>query len=146
MNAHEDMRGEAVRARAAEVAQRFGLRMLVLYGSRARGRDPAPAPDSDVDVAVLGCLRERFFDCLDAVAGIFPQLEVDLARFEDADPLFRYEIMRDAVLLAGDEDLFCEYRAYAFRDFVDSADLRALEEALHRKRMKRIAEALDAPA
>ena len=60
-------------------------------------------------------------------------LPLDMARIESAGALFRHEIMRVAILLYGDPDLFCEYRAYAYRDFVDSADLLALEETLFLK-------------
>ena len=45
----------------AAVCRELGLRLLVLYGSRATGTPP-PTPDSDLDLAVLGahCSRERF--------------------------------------------------------------------------------------
>ncbi len=43
--------------------------------------------------------------------------------------------MRAGVLLWGDVDDFLEYKVFAYRDFVDSADLRELEEALFRKKM-----------
>ncbi|MCG6867598.1 MAG: hypothetical protein LJE91_02380 [Gammaproteobacteria bacterium] len=46
--------------------------------------------------------------------------------------------MQSGRLLDGDPDLFCEYRAYAYRDFVDSADLFALEQTLFEKKMARI--------
>jgi len=39
-----------------------------------------------------------------------------------------------------------EYRAFAFRDFVDSGDLRALERRLSEKKLERIKEILGAPA
>jgi hypothetical protein len=45
----------------------------------------------------------------------------------------------------GDPDLFFDYRAFAFRDFVDSADLRRLEHALFRRKMAWIGKQLDAP-
>ena len=118
------------------LARALGLRLVVLFGSWARGR-PAPGPASDVDVAVLGC-AQRSWDCYRKLARAFDLVDLDLVRLEDADPLFRHEIMRDGVLLYGDPDLFADYRAYAYRDFVDSADLRALEDTLFRKKMARL--------
>lgn len=130
--------------RLADVAAEFGLRLVVLYGSRARGR---ARPDSDWDIAVAGCPAERLRALYDALQGALPDSAVsDLVRLEDADPLFRQEIMHDAILLYGDPDLFCEYRAFAFRDFVDSGDLFALESALLRRKLARLKERLDAAA
>ena len=54
--------------------------------------------------------------------------------------------MHEGVLLWGDPVLFSEYRAYAYRDFTDAADLFALERALFAKKMKRLEEELrDSP-
>lgn len=129
----------------AAAAQDYGLRLVVLYGSRAEGR---AMPDSDLDIAIMGCPNERFWDCYDALGEVFSSvsLNLDLVRLESADALFRHEIMRVAVLLYGDPDLFYDYRAYAYRDFVDSADLFALEAGLSRKKMARIEKQLhDSP-
>ena len=127
--------------RLAAAAQKLGLRLVVLYGSRATQR-PEPTPESDVDIAVLGCQAEKFWDCYMALSETLGKLSLDMVRIEDADALFRHEIMRVGVLLYGDPDLFCEYRAYAYRDFVDSADLLALEEALFQRKMAHIKEHL----
>lgn len=118
---------------------------MVLFGSHARGR-PVPGPDSDVDIAIYGCPRERYWECYKAVAQAFEGAQLDLVRLEDADPLFRHEIMQAGILLEGDADLFCEYRAYAYRDFTDSADLFALEQTLFKKKMARMRKQLhDSP-
>lgn len=127
--------------RLAEVARRLGLRLVVLYGSHATRR-PEPSPESDVDIAVLGCHADKFWECYMALSEALGPLPLDMVRIEDADALFRHEIMRAAILLYGDPDLFCEYRAYAYRDFVDSADLLALEEALFQRKMAHIKERL----
>lgn len=117
-----------------QVAHEYGLRLVVLFGSWARRR-PAPGPDSDIDIAVLGCSRDAYWECFKALSAVFPEYALDLVRLEEADPLLRHEIMQGSVLLWGDADVYCEYRAYAYRDFTDSADLFALERALHKKKM-----------
>jgi len=130
--------------RLASVAAEFGLRLVVLFGSHAR-RSPPPGPASDVDVAVLGCERKHFWKCHEALSEALSTHDLDLVRIEDADPLFRYEILSVGRLLLGDPDFFLDYRAFAFRDFTDSADLRRLEHALFRRKMTWIGEQLDAP-
>jgi predicted nucleotidyltransferase len=47
------------RQRLPEVAAQFGLRLVLLFGSFARGQ---ARPDSDCDIAVAGCPPDRFWD------------------------------------------------------------------------------------
>ena len=124
----------------AQVCRRLGVEMVVAFGSRVTGR-PVPRPESDLDLALLGG-QASLESCLEELGHVFPRHELDLVRLDRADPLLRYEIMRSAVLLHGDPDLYCEYNAYAYRDFIDSADLRQLEDRLFRLKMDRIRETL----
>ena len=66
---------------------------------------------------------------------VFPAYLLDLALLGRADPLFRYEIFRQGIMLYGDLDDFYEYKIFATRSFMDASDLRALEEVLFKKRM-----------
>jgi predicted nucleotidyltransferase len=126
----------------------LGLRSIVLFGSFARG-EPPPGPESDIDLAIA-CDRARarpsIWDLQREFDHIFPDRSVDIVFLADADPLFRWEIVAEGVLLAGDPLAFLEYRAFAFRDFQDSADLRALERILFEKRMAFIRQRLHAAA
>lgn len=133
-------------ARVESACRELGLTMLVAYGSRACGRS---TPESDLDLALLGPGPrnwERLSTCLRRLGEVFPDYSLDLTFLSDADPLFRWEVMREGVLLFGDPLTFLEYRAFAYKDFVDSADLRRVEQALFRKRMDWIREQLHAPA
>ncbi|MGH8434808.1 MAG: type VII toxin-antitoxin system MntA family adenylyltransferase antitoxin [Pseudomonas sp.] len=117
--------------------------MLVLFGSRATG-SPPPHAESDVDLAIAfgAGSRADFWACQSALSELLPHQSIDLVVLNDADPLFRWEIMREGVLLWGDVDDFLELRAYAHRDFVDSADLRALERILSERKLARLREQL----
>jgi predicted nucleotidyltransferase len=137
---------DAKRLEAA--CERLGLTLLVAYGSRA-GAAREPRPDSDLDLALsLPGPRgwARLSDCLRALGEVFQDYALDAVFLSDADPLFRWEIMREGKLLYGDPLEFLEYRAFAYKDFVDSADLRRVEAALFRKRMDWIREQLHAAA
>ncbi len=84
--------------------------------------------------------------CLCALGRVFGDYALDAVPLGEADPLFRWEIMRDGRLLFGDPIRFLEYRAFVYKDFIDSADLRCVEAALFRKRMDWIREQLHAAA
>lgn len=129
------------RQQLEKTCQKLGFRLVVLFGSRATGKPP-PGPDSDVDLAVLGMTEQKLWECYQTLAAAFPGYTLDLTSLRAADPLFRHEIMSGSILLHGDLELFYDYRAYAYRDFIDSADLRRLEEALFKKKMAYIAEQL----
>ncbi|MGQ0814266.1 MAG: type VII toxin-antitoxin system MntA family adenylyltransferase antitoxin [Gemmatimonadota bacterium] len=127
-------------ARLNAVCMRLGLRLLVLFGSRAHGV-PMPHQDSDCDLALVLAEPEsavRFWDYHAALAELFPELTLDLVFVQRADPLFRWEILNSGILLCGEPDDFLELRAFAYRDFVDSADLRALERTLSEKKLAHI--------
>ncbi|MGH7461136.1 MAG: type VII toxin-antitoxin system MntA family adenylyltransferase antitoxin [Longimicrobiales bacterium] len=130
-----------------ECCARLGLRMVVLFGSRATG-SPPPQSDSDLDLAIafVNGQRREFWDCHDALAELFPGQSLDLVFLSDADPLFRWEILSEGVLLWGDVDDFLEMRAFAYRDFHDSADLRALERTLSMKKLAHIRQQLGSPS
>ena len=127
------------------VCDDLGLKLVVLFGSRATGTPP-PTPESDLDLAVWAGTRLDFWACRKALADVFDGYRLDLALLERADPLFRHEIMRAGRCLWGDADRFADYRAFAYRAFVDAADLRALEDVLFRKKMAHLGRVLDGAA
>ncbi len=130
------------------VSQRLGVRTVVLFGSFSTG-SPPPGRDSDVDLAV-SCSADRSRPSLWALYReldpIFVGRTLDIVFLADADPLFRWEILAEGALLHGDPIEFLETRAIAFRDFVDSADLRALERTLFEKKIAFIRRRLNAAA
>lgn len=134
-------------AKLAAACRELGLTMLVAYGSRAGGASMAPGPDSDLDLALLGpglSSWARMSACLAALGEVFRAYPIDAVFLGEADPLFRWEIMRAGRLLFGDPIRYLEYRAFAYKDFIDSADLRRVEAVLFRKRMDWIREQLHA--
>lgn len=137
------------RERLQKEASQHGIEFIVLFGSRASGK--THREESDFDVAVLtesgrdihsslGYYSEILFFLVD-VLGI-PDRKLDLANMNSANPLFRYEIVSGGTLLFGNQNDYDEYRAFAFKDFVDAKPLFSLERFLINKRQKLFKEAL----
>lgn len=125
-----------------DIGMAYDLRFIILHGSYAFG---TPRHDSDTDIAFLGNHRPSF-DALLAIHGALGEVfgdtqerELDVKELHGADPLFRYEVTRAGALLYGDQTAYDEFRAYAFRDYMESKDLRELEFALLKKSMNAIA-------
>lgn len=128
----------AQRKKLALMGKQHHLLFIILHGSYAKGTAKS---GSDLDIAVLGRRPISGDDLLKlytALAGVFgdsAERELDVKTLHHVDPLFRYQVVRDGVLLYGDRTAFNEFKAYAFRAFMDSYDLRNLEEKLLRKRL-----------
>lgn len=114
-------------------------RLVILYGSRSSG-NPPPNEESDLDLAVLdrpGRLSySRYSDFCRQLTQVFDSYNLDLVVLNNVDSLFRYEVVSQGKLLCGDEEDFLEYKAFAYKDYVDSWDLRNLEDALFKKQFE----------
>lgn len=118
-----------------KIAEKHRLRFIILHGSYAKG---TPRPDSDLDIAILG-ERKPSFDEFLAIYGELGdafgdtrERELDVKTLHGVDPLFRHLAVRDGMLLYGNPTEYAQYKAYAFRDYMDTADLRELEFSMTR--------------
>jgi predicted nucleotidyltransferase len=119
------------------LCRQHNVRLLVAFGSRVTG-SPPPSPDSDLDLALLlkSGHAERSADLLIRhLPDFFPTYDVDLVFLNRADPLLRYEIMRESILLYGNMDEYAAYQVFSHRDLMDSRALLELEERLFEKKM-----------
>lgn len=124
-----------------EIGHRYNLKLMILHGSYATGKTH---PHSDVDIAVLGRReidRDRFVDLygeLVALLCVEADRELDLKTLHRKDPLFLYQVMKDSELIYGNPADYQELKAYAFRLYQDSRDLRRLERILTHRLLERI--------
>ena len=129
-------------AALARAAEALGLRLVLRFGSRATESAMPVEPESDLDIAVLAGDRwVSLMEVYTALQPAFPGVELDVVLLNEADPLFRHEVLRQSDLLFGDPDVYAEYDAYAYRDFMDSADLREIEDVLSRRKLQRLLDA-----
>ncbi len=129
---------EKIKIAAREVGARHSLRLMVLYGSHAKGM---AKKNSDVDIAVLGEKAldlGQITDIINEFMDLLKINEVDVKSLHKTNPLFRWEVMERGILLYGDELDFVKFRAYAFRDYVDSKSLFDLKEKMVKKQIKNL--------
>jgi len=127
-------------------AERDGIKFVVLFGSRAKGNIQE---NSDFDIAIFLRDGSSIFENLVRYSKILTELnrilnlgnqKIDLASLNKANILLRYEITSSGVLLYGDESEYEQYKAFAFRDYLDSKSLFGLEELLIKKRQEALEE------
>jgi len=114
------------------IGGKFDLRLIILYGSYVRG---TAEEGSDLDIAVSGkkaidfeIQLELYSDLADVLGDL--KRELDLVTLEKKDPLFLFQIAMNSQLLYGDLTEYNEFRALAFKKYLDSEDLFRLEEKL----------------
>lgn len=107
------------------IAKRFGLDLIVLFGSRAVGRE---RPDSDTDVAVRPRPRSRpptpawEIELTEALAGALDAPSgIDLVRLDRVSPLLLFQVAsKGCVLYEARRGLFLRFRLYAARRYDDN--------------------------
>lgn len=122
-----------------KIAKKYGLELVLLFGSFASGKKHK---DSDYDIAVLTEENKNISDIKNYTDVLFflskvleiPSQKMDLTNLNNANPLLRYEITMKGKLVFGDKNLFDEYRAWSFRNYIDSQPLFNLEHHLIEKR------------
>lgn len=124
----------AIRQAVGPIAERRGIRLVVLFGSVARGE----GRPRDVDLAIRGeaplpliKLTNEFIQALDFQ-------HVDLADLRIADPVLQVLVARDGIPIyeaSGGE--FADFCSLAARRFADTAKFRDLEHAQIRDFIRR---------
>jgi predicted nucleotidyltransferase len=127
---------ENLKPEIEKLAKEHNLSLVLLYASQAKGY---MRTDSDIDLAVLGVKPISTDDLIalnNEFAQIFKVYEIDVKSLHKTDPLFRYQVMQNSVLLYGRNYDYLTFKSYAFRDYHDSKDLFRLKETLIKKRIR----------
>lgn len=124
-----------------EIGKKYKLKLMLLHGSYATGRQKE---GSDLDIAVVGkkALKSEdvtkiLFD-LEDIFGNDCTRELDVKSLHGVDPLFLFKVVSESNLLYGNLHDYSEFRAYAFKVYNDSRDLRNLEKLLVNKYQKHL--------
>lgn len=120
-----------------KTAEKYGLKLIILFGSFANGTNK---PDSDFDVAILAkdrSIAKHDFDLISAITRALER-DVDLSIINLADPLLKYEIARNCVLLYGDDDDFIDFKAKAAMQYMDNQPFFVQEFNYIKKQLKNL--------
>ena len=113
-----------------EIAKKFELVLIVLFGSYARGH---ANPESDVDIAVQTKLREHDwqweFDLIKDLVFALDCGNLDIVFINSANPLLMFEIATDGIpLYEADEGKFQDFQIYAAKRHHDARKIYRLEQ------------------
>jgi len=113
-----------------EIAKKYKLVLIVLFGSYARGH---ANPESDVDIAVQTKLREHDwqweFDLIKDLVFALDCGNLDIVFINSANPLLMFEIATDGIpLYEADEGKFQDFQIYAAKRHNDAFKIYRLEQ------------------
>jgi len=116
-----------------KIGKKYNLKLAVIYGSFAKGKN---RQTSDLDIAVLGERELDFKTILELYSefsDVFRGKEIDIKSLHRVDPFFRYQVMRDSILIYGKSLEYHNFKAYAFQAYMDSKNLLRLEQIMSQK-------------
>jgi len=123
-----------------KIAQKYDLRLVLLFGSQVDGKQLHN--ESDFDVAYLS---KRKLDLMEearmmlAMTPYFHSENIDLVNLKNAPPLLYYAVFdKCQVLFAEDELLFPTLRVYAFRKFVEMQPIYELQHQRLKEKYSKI--------
>lgn len=121
------------------IAKKYHLDFVILHGSKAAGK--LKGPETDVDIAIYrngGIGDKEFFEIYSEMMTVFRGEELDMKTLHRVNSLFRYYVTQNSQLLFGNKTIYNEFKAYAYRDLVDSLSLIRLEDYLTKKYQKEL--------
>lgn len=120
---------EKQKQKIAEIAGKYGLRLVLLFGSRVS--EKSLNKESDFDVAYLPKKKLDFDQEIRLnyeFTEVFGNDKVDTVDLGRTKPLLLHGIFREAqVLFQEDALVFSRYRAYAFKKYIESKPLYELK-------------------
>jgi predicted nucleotidyltransferase len=123
-----------LKEKALALADKFNLKLIVLFGSTAEG---LAREQSDLDIAILAedtTLSPSYkLSLLETVPEIFDGKLVDIAILNRCDPLLGFEVASSGIpLFEKEPGLFDEFQILAFRRHADAKLFLAKIEKLRK--------------
>lgn len=119
----------------ANIASKYGLKMVVLFGSVAKNR---ANQNSDIDIAILPfktLVLKKELELRYELQYFFKK-DVDLVFLQDAGALLLGQIAKEGKLLFGKKKDFDAFRIYAMKSYLDFEPYFQLQEKANHYRLK----------
>ena len=117
---------DTIREAVRPIAEEYEARLVILFGSLARG-DERPG---DLDLAVRGDAPLPLVDLTNELIRALQYQQVDLTDLMVADPVLLMMVARDGIpLYEATPGAFAHFHSLAARRFADTAKFRAVERA-----------------
>ncbi len=130
---------DEIRLGIAEIAEKFGLSLVVLFGSVAAGAD---RPDSDIDIGVQFKDGDpglsRTLDVQAELSNLFRERDVDLSILNRADPFFMKKIAERCEFVYEEPGKASAFLLLAFKRYQDHRKYLEMERDYAAGYVKRI--------
>ncbi len=114
-----------------ELCEKFGLSLVILFGSNAKKKGIKPESDVDIGIQVKDkdTIVKKDLALLSAFTEAFEHNKIDLTYLNYADPLLLYEIVKDGILIYQDKKgRFAEFKIKALKRHFDAKKFYELED------------------
>lgn len=129
----------AQKKKIKKIGENNNLMLAMIFGSRAKGNSKE---DSDLDIAFMfkkeADKKYKYYygGLFKDLSEIFKGYNVDLVDLKNTDFIFRYELFLNSRLIFGNPLNYYEFKARAFREYMDNSDLLRLYDILAKKKNK----------
>lgn len=118
---------EDKKQKITEIAKKYKLSLVVLFGSQATGR---LHKQSDIDIAILPKESDTVSRAGEDIGGAFGRNDVEVADLSVPSPYLWHAVAKDGILLFESRDgLFSEWKLQAMTMWYDTAPLRFRQKA-----------------
>lgn len=115
-----------IKERVAKIAEKYGLDLVVLFGSQATGK---VHKESDIDLAVLSRHSFNEYQMSAELENVFHRSDIEMVDLSSASPTLMYCVVSDGVLLYEKEaEAFFIWKMYALQVWRDTEWLRNLRD------------------
>lgn len=109
-----------------KICQLVDVELIILFGSMARHQSTAK---SDIDLGVLLSDLHQKEKLYQELSHVYFEKPVDLIILNRADPLLRFEVVREGkVLYEKDSGIYANFAVKAIKEYYDTSKLRKVEE------------------
>lgn len=123
-----------------EIAQKYQLKLLVLFGSQVKGKRFRTS-NSDFDFAYQAkknLASQELIGLNNDLINLSGNNRVDIVNLQGTDPLLKFEISKNCQLIYGDQRDFLEFKAQAFKAYIDAQPLFDLENKLIKRKQAKL--------